>query len=289
MKELDLEYKITGKGEQILVIESGIGGAFYDWYALINDIKEYFTIILYNRAGYGNSKVLNQSRTTKNIAKELNWLLDNIGIKDKFILMGHSFGGLCVQQYVKMYPNKIKGVVLVDSTSYNFKQLYNLNIPVMNSLISIDKMVEGNINSSKKSKKELKNQCKNIISGYKKILSENEIVDCEEFLSNPLLYKTMADEFENWEKSSKSIKEMGEFPDIPLKIIARDNKVAEKYWINLNIPIEEAILYENKWRELQVELSKLCSKGELIIAENSDHEVYLDRPDSLVHCLKSLI
>ncbi|WP_454053872.1 alpha/beta fold hydrolase [Clostridium sp. Marseille-Q7071] len=239
MEKLDLEYKITGKGEQILVIESGIGGSFYDWHALINDIKEDFTIILYNRAGYGKSKASNKCRTTKNISEELNSLLDNIGVKEKFILMGHSFGGLCVQQYAKMYPNKINGIVLVDSTSYNFKQLYNLNIPVMDSLISINKMIECNINNSKKSKEELKNQCKNIISGYKNTLSENEIVDCEEFLSNPLLYKMMADEFKNWERSSNSIKEMGEFPNIPLKVIARDNKVAEKYWINLSIPIEE--------------------------------------------------
>ena len=52
MKKLDLEYKIIGKGETVLVIETGIGGSFYSWYPFIEEIKEDFTVVLYHRAGY---------------------------------------------------------------------------------------------------------------------------------------------------------------------------------------------------------------------------------------------
>jgi pimeloyl-ACP methyl ester carboxylesterase len=167
MKELDLEYKIIGEGKTVLVIETGIGGSFYSWYPFIEEIKEDFTVILYHRAGYGKSQVSNNPRTTRNIAEELNRLLNKIRIKDKFILMGHSFGGLCVQQYAKIYPNKLKGIILIDSTSYNFKQLYMLDTPVMISHIEIDKRVELDINSSKKSKDELKVENKNSILKFR--------------------------------------------------------------------------------------------------------------------------
>jgi pimeloyl-ACP methyl ester carboxylesterase len=288
MNELNLEYKVIGNGKKILVIETGIGGSIYDWYSITQEIKEDFTIVLYHRAGYGKSEKSNIPRTTRNIALELNNLLERIGIKDKFIIMGHSFGGLCVQQYAKMYPNKLNGIILIDSTSFNFKKLYMLNNPVMNSLIAINKLIEHNFNSSKKSKDELKRQNESMISAYRKTIPKNEMVDVEDFFTNPVLYKTMAEEFNNWENDSEDIKSIPCFPEIPLIVIARDNKVAENYWIKYNIPEGEALLYEAEWRNLQIELSRLSAKGELIIAENSDHEVYLDKPEIIVQCLKTL-
>ncbi len=289
MKDLFLEYRVIGSGKITLVIESGIGGSYYDWYPVIEEIKEYFTIIQYHRAGYGKSEVSDAPRTTRNIAIELNGLLEKIGIKEKFILMGHSYGGLCVQHYAKMFPEKLMGVVLLDSTSPNFKQLYNLNIPILNSFISIEAMIESCIESSQKSKKELKDKCKDMIASHEKTLSVDELERCEEFFTNPLLYKIVAEEFANWGESSEDIKKIGQFPDIPLIIIARDNKVSQKSWLEINVPEEEAILYEVEWRKLQKELSTLSSKGNLIIAEDSDHEIYLDRPEVVVECLKKLL
>ncbi|MCB2291178.1 alpha/beta hydrolase [Clostridium sp. CS001] len=284
-----MEYKIFGKGKTVLVIETGIGSSFYDWYSIVQELREDFTIVLYHRLGYGKSQAPNTSRTTKNIAEELNHLVEKIEIKDKFILMGHSFGGLCVQQYARMYPYKLKGVILIDSTSFNFKQLYMLDTPVMNSLITIDRMVESNVNSSKKSKEELKLQNKNIISAYENRISDVDMKSVEEFFTSSTLHKIIAEEFQNWDIDSNEIKSTPEFPNIPLIVLARDNTVAEKGWVKYNIPEVEAILYENEWRKLQVELSKISCKGNLIIAENSDHEIYLDRPDIVIEYLKTLL
>ncbi len=289
MNELSLEYKIIGKEKGVLVIETGIGSSFYDWYSIVEYLKKDFTIILYHRCGYGKSQDPKTSRTTKNIAEELNYLLDKIGIKDKFILVGHSFGGLCVQHYAKMYPYKLKGIMLIDSTSFNFMQLYKLHIPVMKPLIAIDKMVESNINASRKSKEELNQQNRHIISAYENRISDVDMKSVEEFFTSSTLHKTIADEFRNWDISSNEIKSISEFPNIPLIVIARDSKVAEREWVKYSIPDKEATLYENQWRKLQIELSKLSDKGRLVIAENSDHEIYLDRPDVIINNLKTLI
>ena len=289
MNELNFDYKIIGKGKTVLVIETGIGSSFYDWYSLVEDLKEDFTIVLYHRCGYGKSQDPKTSRNTKNISEELDYLLEKIGIKDKFILIGHSFGGLCVQHYAKIYPYKLKGIMLIDSTSFNFEQLYMLDTPVMKSLISIDKMVESNINSSKKSKEELREQNRDIISVYENRVSDSDMKLVEEFFTSSRLHKTIAEEFQNWDIDSNEIKDIAEFPNIPLIVIARDNKVTERGWLKYNIPEKKAILYENQWRKLQVELSKFSDKGRLIIAENSDHEIYLDRPDLIIQNLKTLI
>lgn len=289
MNSINFEYKIIGNGNATLIIETGIGNSFYDWYPFIEEIKDYFTVIIYHRQGYGKSDVPIQPRTTRNIASELNMLIKKIGIKDKYILMGHSFGGLCVQQYVKMYPNEIKAIVLLDSTSYNLEELENLKTPVINSRCSIEKMVDFCNDLSLKLKEELINENLDMISKYEKYVKSEELKDVIDFFGNPKLYKTVSDEFANWIHDGEDIKSMPEFPNIPLIVIARDKKFAVNNWMKHGIPEEEATKHEDKWNELQKELALLSNKGRFIAASDSDHLIYMDRPDIVIDCLKSLI
>ena len=289
MKELELEYRVFGTGKSTLIIEVGIGGDFYNWISFINQIEKDFRVVIYHRAGYGKSAVSQKTRTTNNIATELNQLVERLGIDEQFVLMGHSFGGLCAQHYAKMYPEKIKGLILIDSTSFDYSKLYKQNIPVMNSLISIEKMVENNINTSKNSKENLEIKYNDLISEREMILPSSDSRDFKDFISSPLLFETIANEFENWESSSRNIIELGKFPDIPLTVIARDKKTSIKAFTKHGIPSEEAVLYEDVWRNLQINLSQMSSKGEMVIAEDSDHDIHIDRPDIILQCLKRYI
>ena len=289
MQDIDLEYRIVGKGDITLILETGIGGSFYYWYPFIQKIKNNFNIVLYHRAGYGNSQTPNTARTTKNIAEELNELIENIGITDRFVLMGHSFGGLCAQHFAKMYPNKLLGLILLDATSHHYSRLYNLDNPIMNSLISIEQMVENNLTNSIKTPGELKEKYKQVIAKYKTILPENDRNKFEDYLTNPQLFKTIAEEFKNWGISSDQMMQLGDFPDIPLIVIARDKEVSVKSFVEYDIPEKEAVLYEDVWRDLQIELSQLSNNGSFIIADKSDHDIHLDRPDIIIDCLKGFL
>lgn len=289
MSNINQEYKIIGNGQTTLVIETGIGNSFYNWYSIIEEIKHYFTVIIYHRQGYGKSNLPITSRTTRNIASELNKLLTEISVKEKYVMLGHSFGGLCVQQYVKMYPEEVKAVVLVDSTSYNLEQLNHLDTPIINSKCSINKMVEICNNLSLKSKEELINQNKSMVSRYRKYVTNEELQEVNEFFANSKFYKTVADEFTNWLHDGEDIKSMSTFPDIPLITIARDKELSIENWVKQEIPENEAILYEDKWRKLQEELVLSSKQGKFIIASNSDHQVHIDRPDIVIDTLKALI
>ncbi|MBB4826764.1 hypothetical protein HNO89_004046 [Sporosarcina luteola] len=129
------------------------------------------------------------------------------------------------------------------------------------------------------------------IEEFRKTLPDSDLRNFEGFLTNPLLYKTKAEEFSHWELSSEDMNEISSFPNIPLIVIARDTDVAVQSWIDLglDIPVEEAVLYEDVWRELQIDLSNLSPSGRIVIAENSDHDIYLDRPDIIIECLQSLL
>ncbi|WP_169792873.1 alpha/beta fold hydrolase [Lentibacillus amyloliquefaciens] len=85
------------KGETTLVIELGIGGSFYNWHTFVQQIKKDFTVVMYHRFGYGKSGFSDNPRTVEHIAKELDGLIEKLHINDKFVLIGHSFCGLCAQ------------------------------------------------------------------------------------------------------------------------------------------------------------------------------------------------
>jgi pimeloyl-ACP methyl ester carboxylesterase len=287
MYEIDLEYLIVGEGKQVLVLETGIGNSFYSWLPFIETIKKSYTIILYHRAGYGKSETSLHPRTTGNIARELHTLIEKLQV-DRFLLVGHSFGGLCAQQYARMFPEKLEGVLLIDATSHDYQRLYDLDLPVMYSMISLEKLIEANKESSKKSKDELKEQFKESLEENKSHLPEKEAADYEEFMTTPHFFKTVGEEFANWSTSSEEIKSGEAFPDIPLIVIARDEELSAKPYIEHGIPEAEAVLHERVWRELQVELAGLSNIGELVIAEASDHEVHKDQPGVIVESLERL-
>jgi pimeloyl-ACP methyl ester carboxylesterase len=286
VKEIDLEYMVLGKGETTLVFELGIGGSFYNWWSFIQELKNEFTILLYHRAGYGNSKKSAKPRNVKYISEELDALIKYLEIKGKFVLVGHSFGGLCVQQYARMFPEKLKAVVLIDSTSFNYQKLYNLNLPVMYSLISLEKMIENNLAASMNTREELAMEFQNSIKEAHQILPLEQVNKFESFITRPDFFQTIAEEFENWSKDSEIINVAGAFPEIPLIVIARDQEISAQPFIEHGIPEKEAFLHEKVWRELQIELSTLNSQGKLIIADGSDHEIHKDKPEIIVECLK---
>lgn len=54
MKDVILDYRLIRQGAPIIVFESGLGGSYYDWNFVIDEIKYDAIVITYHRAGYGN-------------------------------------------------------------------------------------------------------------------------------------------------------------------------------------------------------------------------------------------
>ncbi|MDF2803226.1 MAG: alpha/beta hydrolase, partial [Anaerocolumna sp.] len=286
MEQIKLDYKIMGQGKQVIVFENGLGSHNSDWHFIVEEIKSDAVVITYHRAGYGESMSSCSTRTTGQIAEELNSMLNEIGLKNKIILVGHSFGGLCVQHFAKLYPDKVKGIVLVDSTSADFGNLYSLDLPVLFSHIAIDKLIEKWCELSNKTVQELQHLMHPVLSKEQLQLPEALHETIEEFSTNPVTFKTMATETDYWKLSSEQIKSIVDFPDIPLYVIARDSEVSVRFYTERGIPEAEAVAYEDTWRKLQVEHSQLSKKGKLIIAEGSDHIVQLEKPDIVVNCIR---
>jgi len=114
MESARIAYKIFGCGERTLVVDTGLGSCSAEWWHIAEALSCEYKILLYDRAGYGRSSESALDRTPRNIASELNTLLNTAGIEEDIIIIGHSQGGLYAIEYAYIYPDKVKGLILLD-------------------------------------------------------------------------------------------------------------------------------------------------------------------------------
>ena len=99
----------------VVVFENGLRGTLDKWDKVVDGIKSDATVFAYNRPGYGLSDDTTRRRDGRHIVEELRGNLRHQGLKPPYILVGHSLGGLYMQLFARMYPQEVKGVVLVDA------------------------------------------------------------------------------------------------------------------------------------------------------------------------------
>lgn len=98
-----------------LVFENGSRNCIQRWKNLLQQLPTNLNVYAYNRPGYCKSSSAETERTSKNIVNELRHALNHQGFKPPYILIGHSMGGLYMQQFARQYPDEVHGLVLVDA------------------------------------------------------------------------------------------------------------------------------------------------------------------------------
>ena len=89
-----------------LVLIHGFLGSSKMWEPQINFFKNHFRVITPDLPGFGKSNKVKSHNRIKSIANLLMNCLEEKKI-DKFYLLGHSMGGMIVQEMAKKYGNKI--------------------------------------------------------------------------------------------------------------------------------------------------------------------------------------
>lgn len=112
-----LHLRCTGSGSPTVVFEAG-GAVSSSGVARISAAVARDTrICTYDRAGRGWSDEAATPPSGKRIAVDLHTALQRSGERGPYVLGGHSFGGLYVRSFAKLYQREVAGMVLVDSTA----------------------------------------------------------------------------------------------------------------------------------------------------------------------------
>lgn len=283
-----MEVCIMGNGSQTVVIQTGIGCSFYDWFQIAEKLSSNYTVVLFHRPGYGKSELGNEPRTTLQATKELHELLHILAIRQPIILVGHSYGGLCAQQFAMLHSNQLKAVILVDSTSMNLHRLDDLDLPVSDKTDSDDMWLQKYRSYSNMDSDSLYAELQSILANQYSHLSSRKQKQYVDFSTSPLLYKATTSELSEWKNCAKRMKQLEVTLKTPLVIIGRDPNYSIGEMIQGGMPNEEATKLEEVWQELIQEQLMLSQNSQYILAQNASHGIESERPDIIIHAIHSL-
>ncbi|MFX0031432.1 MAG: alpha/beta fold hydrolase [Candidatus Hodarchaeota archaeon] len=106
-------YEVLGKGYPVILVH-GFGDKKEHFRAQVGDLSKYFKVIRFDNRGAGKSDRPDGPYTMDLYADDVNALMDYLKI-EKAHIVGHSFGGMIVQNFMLKYPNRVKKVVLINT------------------------------------------------------------------------------------------------------------------------------------------------------------------------------
>jgi pimeloyl-ACP methyl ester carboxylesterase len=279
----NIEVMITGEGQCICILP-GMASSMDEWEIVVNGLAKQAKVIVFHRAGCGKSELGEEKKNTNSTVNDLYKLLGNLDIHDPVILVGHSYGGLCVQHFAISHPDYVSAAVLVEANSTEMHLLndaigsnHNKHMIEMWRLWS--KMEPEQI-KSKLSSQSVPDLTNFSVEARERIL---------QFKINPKMYQAMAEEMEELENSAQAIRVAGSFPQIPLTVIGRDPDYSVRLLTAQGMPEQLAKKIEDVWQELITKQLDLSKNSKYIEAEQSGHGVHIDRPDIIINAVLSVI
>jgi pimeloyl-ACP methyl ester carboxylesterase len=99
-----------------VVLETTLTMEHFEWFAVQPTVAQFAPVLSYDRAGLGWSDPSPYPMSAEQTARELAAMLTAAGITSPVILVGASIGGLYVRHFAALFPERVAGMVLVDST-----------------------------------------------------------------------------------------------------------------------------------------------------------------------------
>ena len=265
----------SGAGSPTIVIEAGLGSDWLGWQVVQPELSKLTRVCTYDRSGSGWSERRSGSRDAESIAQQLHALLDIAGVQRPIVLAGHSAGGLYVREFAREFPTEVDALVLVDSSSPKqidelprFRDSYEQAKRHAARNLWLDRL------SVWSGWARLIGECRETPGkGLQRLASFYEAKACRpEYVDGEL------GEYLDFETSARQAGRLQSVGRKPVLILSRDPKSADKSDMGEVIHNRE-----------QEELKSLSPLSWRVIALNSGHKIFQDRPDVVTNEMSRLI
>jgi pimeloyl-ACP methyl ester carboxylesterase len=272
-----------GEGDVTVVAESGLGDFSLEWGEVQPEITEVARMCTYDRPGLGWSEPVEYVLTAEEIAENLHELLETGGEEGPFILVGHSIGGIYVREYIRQYPEEVVGLVLVDSSHENQRNI----LPAFG--IEASESYENTVETVASIGSILHPfGVPRAFKLFEQMLNDDYSDEVREVILARMYQPHFYHSFDNEMKTGEIETSLNATPrdlgDLPLVVLTQgygDN--------DAGVSDEEYNELRDLNMEMQEELAGLSSNSELIIAEESGHYIHHDQPELVVNAIKRLI
>lgn len=109
-----LHLHCAGEGFPTVVFDAALGGSSLSWALVQPAIARVTRACAYDRAGFGWSDAGPLPRTAGLIADELHHLLQHAAVPGRYVLVGHSYGGLVMRLMAARHAEDVAGLVLIE-------------------------------------------------------------------------------------------------------------------------------------------------------------------------------
>lgn len=114
-KNTKISYTEQGKGTAVILLHGFLENQNM-WNAFIPDLSKKHRVITIDLLGHGQTECLGYVHSMEDQADMVHAVLHELKIR-KAVFIGHSMGGYVALAFAEMYPENVKGIVLLNSTS----------------------------------------------------------------------------------------------------------------------------------------------------------------------------
>lgn len=267
----------TGNGAPAVILESALGGSWIDWALVQAELSKLTRVCSYDRAGMGWSEPGPTTRTSQQIAEELDALLTEANVPGPYILVGHSVGGLHMRVFAAHHLERVAGLILVDSS--HPKMLTRMPAEVTRQMeeefrqIGVTKLLMASGIAR------LMGVCDQVPPGFEAVAPFIRMQTCRVGRMSAI-----QSEYEVLRLDLQQADQTGPFGALPLLVLSHDPAVRDP-----EISDELHARTEQTADQLQEELTKLSSNGKRIVVSGAGHYIQKDRPAVVIACARTMV
>ncbi|WP_199611499.1 alpha/beta fold hydrolase [Flocculibacter collagenilyticus] len=125
-----IAYSVNGNGKTALMFVHGWSLDSRLWHNQISYFSAEHQVVTIDLAGHGNSSFNRNEYTMLAFANDIKAVIEKEGI-DSAILIGHSMAGGVIAEAAKLMPNKVKGIIGVDTSQNVALKLSQADLDLM--------------------------------------------------------------------------------------------------------------------------------------------------------------
>ncbi|MDH5507822.1 MAG: alpha/beta fold hydrolase [Anaerolineae bacterium] len=113
--------------QRTIVLIHGFGGSVKQWHYQLQEFALNNRVIALDLRGHGRSDKPHSKYTMAEIQGDLEAAVEQLKVDEKFVLIGHSFGGAVASEYAAAHPERIDRLILMASTGeFNLTPIYKI-------------------------------------------------------------------------------------------------------------------------------------------------------------------
>lgn len=267
-----LHLHCTGAGDPPVILEAGSGLAYLNWTAVQTGLTDVTRVCSYDRAGLGWSDRGSNPPSADQAVSDLYELLNAAGIAGPWVLVGHSLGGLYVQQFMNLHREDVAALVLLDSAHEDQFQ----RVPYFSDFVSagpLDRLAPLlTVVGMHRISLNLPSEDDPTWVGWQLHATSKHL-------------RTAAAEWWSMERSAAQVRSARiPWGDVPLVAF-----LAGEQSFPSGLMKEDVAQAERNIVEMNQELAGRSTRGQHIVIEGSGHGIPWERPDVVIAAVYSLV